>query len=230
MTYAYALSGGWAAQHSAKGVVPLKLRPPAHEPIAAGVAATPTIEADPNVALTTLLAILGAVAVNVLLLAVVVGTVLVVIGVLKRSRAEHHAEMAHSVAAGATVGAKVRGLPSSGSYHDLGNGVASGPKPALPARPNATAVELTTAADFRASDVTRILPNPTTGSSTVERTAVDFRASDLTRILTDDCLDSAQRPVSQSFSILSPHTRELSTDTRADVAHETLLVTEVHAL
>ena len=179
VTYAYSLSGGWAAQHSARGVVPLKLRPPAHDPVAAATTATPTIDADTSVALATLLAILGAVAVNVLLLAIAVGTVLVIIAVLKRSRAEHHAEMAHNIAAGATVSDKAK-PSSSGRYHDLANGAA----PALPARPT---VELTPVH-------AETLHSP------------DFRASDLTRILTDD-LDSSQRPARGStaaFDTFSP--------------------------
>ena len=69
--YAYALSGGFATKHSAKGVVALDLRPPAHVPLGEGArtpAASSGVDSKARAALSALLAILGAVGVNVLLL------------------------------------------------------------------------------------------------------------------------------------------------------------------
>ena len=131
VTYAYALTGGPNAQHIARGSVPLRLRLPAHEPVAAARTdvdiANGSSGADTTLA--TALAILAAVGINVLLVALAVVVVAIIVGILVKARRGYHAELLQNKAPGAIVG--------KATARD-----AQAAAPRLPSRPSAN-VELT---------------------------------------------------------------------------------------
>ena len=115
MTYAYALEGGFVF-HNGRGVVPMKLRPPAHDPLAAAAAddadGWSSDSGKEKAALGATLAILGGIGVNILLVAVIAATVVIVVLVLKRARTEHHLELEQRLASGARIGKAFDGKPS----------------------------------------------------------------------------------------------------------------------
>jgi hypothetical protein len=106
MTYAYGLQGGFVG-HSGRGVVPMKLRPPAHEPQVAAAADDGSWSGDAGkakAALGAALAILGGIGVNLVLIAIIAAAIVMVVLVLKRARTEHHLELEHKLASGACIG------------------------------------------------------------------------------------------------------------------------------